>query len=234
MILKDKIFRLPREWSNQELRQFGHLFEGRVINVSGWKDLDKEGNKYRDYFPNCSEYIVSNHPEKGKGFQNRPNEIMIDLEKDLRTNLQEQFDVVINHTTLEHLFNVRKAFENLCALTKDIIIIIVPFMQMGHGSGFEDYWRFTPECLKQAFKINGLDILYINYNDHKRTSVYIFSIASKKSEKWKNIITQPEFNRKKVSINTYYNRIGSRAIINGLLFRIKNKILSYFKKDIYY
>lgn len=46
----DKKFRVPRVWSNRELEKFGHLFSGKGVNVSGWKDIDKEGKKYRDYF----------------------------------------------------------------------------------------------------------------------------------------------------------------------------------------
>ena len=49
---KYRILRLTRIWSNQELRKFSHLFRGKVINVSGWKDCDKEGHIYRDYFSN--------------------------------------------------------------------------------------------------------------------------------------------------------------------------------------
>ena len=49
---KYRILHLTRIWSNQELRKFSHLFRGKVINVSGWKDCDKEGHIYRDYFSN--------------------------------------------------------------------------------------------------------------------------------------------------------------------------------------
>jgi hypothetical protein len=38
----DKKFRVPPIWSNRELARFADLFEGD-IDVSGWKDMDKEG-----------------------------------------------------------------------------------------------------------------------------------------------------------------------------------------------
>src|SRR5258706_3556650 len=51
----------PREWSNAELRKFAPQFSGPVINVSGWRDEDKTGGHYRDYFPAASDYAVSNY-----------------------------------------------------------------------------------------------------------------------------------------------------------------------------
>ena len=71
------IFRRPRLWSNQELRKFGTLFKGRIVNVSGAEDYDKSvtdlreylfssrydaGLKYKSYFPNAEAYCLTNHP----------------------------------------------------------------------------------------------------------------------------------------------------------------------------
>ncbi|MBD3216057.1 MAG: hypothetical protein GF311_25820 [Candidatus Lokiarchaeota archaeon] len=236
MILKDKKFRVPREWSNRELLKFSHLYRGEVINVSGWKDIDKEGNFYRRYFKNCSKYYISNPPEKEEGFQNNinKNEIKLDLEMDLEDDLIEKFDVVFNHTTLEHIYDFKKAFENLCLLTNDIVIIVVPFLQLEHGEKFKDYWRFTPTAIIKLFKKNGLKTLYINYNEHKRTSIYIFCIATKNYGKWREKFPQSRPKRKEIYFDTYFNTIGSRAIINNLLFRIKIKILDLLNIDWHY
>ena len=38
--------RLPRVWSNAELRRLAGLFDGDVVNVSAWRDEDKEGRRY--------------------------------------------------------------------------------------------------------------------------------------------------------------------------------------------
>ena len=38
----ERAFRKPRVWSNNVLRSFANIFEGEVINVSGWEDEDKE------------------------------------------------------------------------------------------------------------------------------------------------------------------------------------------------
>ncbi|MHA1757183.1 MAG: hypothetical protein ACTSVV_10470 [Promethearchaeota archaeon] len=232
--MKDRKFRLSREWSNQELQKFAKLFRGDVINVSGWKDLDKQGNKYKNYFSNCSSYFISNHLKSGKGFENHLNEFKLDLTDDLEKKFVERFDVVFNHTTLEHIFDFHKAFKNLCLMSKDIVILIVPFLQQAHGEGFDDYWRFTPKALELLFKKNGLKIIYSSYNNHKRSSVYIFCIASKNPNKWTEIIKNDQPKEKKIWLDPYPLRIGSRAIINNLLFRLIMKLKGYFKKDLYY
>ena len=64
----------------------------------------------------------------------------MDLAVPLPVELENQFDVVFNHTTLEHIFDIFTAFQNLCRLTKDILIIVVPFLQEQHEN-FGDYWR---------------------------------------------------------------------------------------------
>ena len=50
----DNKFRKPRIWSNKVLKEMAYLFEGNVGNISGWKDNDKQGKKYRSYFKNAS------------------------------------------------------------------------------------------------------------------------------------------------------------------------------------
>ena len=68
-------------------------------------------------------------------------------------------------------------------MSRDIVILIVPFLQQMHGD-YGDYWRFTPLTIKKMFVNNGLELLYLSFNGHKNSSVYIFSIATKKPSKW--------------------------------------------------
>ena len=42
----DRSSRIPRIWSNKILKRISHNFDGDIINISGWKDDDKEGNNY--------------------------------------------------------------------------------------------------------------------------------------------------------------------------------------------
>lgn len=233
-ILKDKKFRLVREWSNRELKKFSSLFQGEVLNVSGWKDVDKEGQFYRNYFPNCSNYFISNHPSLGKGFQNQEGEISLDLEKNIDHTYVNKFDVVFNHTTLEHIFDFRKALQNICLMSKDIVILIVPFLQQLHEDGFDDYWRFSPKAINRLFNENGFETLYLSYNSHKRASVYIFCIASKYPEKWEDRIKNISIKDKRVWLDPYGIGIGSRTIINNVIFRIVAKIKTIIKKQKYY
>ncbi len=74
----DRRFRLARLRSNETLRQLGPLFSGDVIHVSAWRDEDKEGGHYRDYFPNAASYTITNHTGY-RGFQGSPGELQLDL-----------------------------------------------------------------------------------------------------------------------------------------------------------
>lgn len=193
---------------------------GKVINVSGWKDEDKENKKYKEYFINVENYFLSNYKSDARGFQgNQENEIFLDLEKDLDNSLYSKFDVVFNHTVLEHIFDVNKAFENLCKLSNDIVIVIVPFLQEQHAE-YGDYWRFTPLSLKKLFERNKMDLVYINYNDNEDESIYIFAIGSKQYSKWSKIknISDNKLN----IIDSFY--LGTKVIKNGFLFKLLSKI----------
>ncbi len=207
MIFVDRLFRLPRIWSNQELIKFAHLFRGDIVNVSGWKDIDKEGRHYRDYFINADSYSITNYKSEIYGFQGYKNEIFLDLEDLLPPKLLHRYDVVFNHTTLEHIFNVQNAFSNLCKMSKDVVIIVVPFLQPYH-TDYGDYWRFTPSCISRLFNENGYQVLYLSFNDHPRCSVYIFTIASKNPLKWNSF-----FNNSSLDHKTY-STMGYSAIPN--------------------
>ena len=94
-------FRAPRLWSNSELRKFAPFFTGSVVNISGWNDSDKEGNKYRDYFSNASEYSITNYIDDAeRGAQGFEGEIKLNLEEELPENLFKQYDVAFTHTVL--------------------------------------------------------------------------------------------------------------------------------------
>lgn len=184
----DRVHKIPRIWSNRELARVAHLFCGKVANISGWKDIDKEGRRYRDYFCNAESYTITNYRAEARGFQGFENEIFLDLEQDLPDGLVQAFDTVFNHTTLEHIYHFEKAFANLCSMTRDVVIIVVPFLQRYH-SDYGDYWRFSPLAVKRLFEDNGLEVVYQSFNSHRMSSVYVFTIAARHPEKW-----TPHFN----------------------------------------
>jgi hypothetical protein len=183
----DRKFRLPRIWSNDELRKCAHLFEGDVVNVSGWKDEDKQGGNYRSYFKNASSYTITNYKPETRGFQGKEGEIFLDLTKPLDIELKSKFDVVFCHTVLEHVFELGQAFSNLCDMSKEAVILVVPFLQQMHAD-YGDYWRFTPSAIHMMFEKHGFHSLYISFNTHPRSSVYVFAIAVRDLNKWSKII----------------------------------------------
>jgi len=210
----DRKFRLARVWSNRELGKFGHLFIGDVVNVSGWQDQDKEGRSYKDYFTNARSYTITNFKSEARGFQGYDNEIFLDLSKDLPEQLAGKFDVVFNHTVLEHIFEVHTAFRNVCMMTRDVVIIVLPFLQQMHES-FGDYWRFSPMTIKRLFEANGLSLLYLSFNGHKKASVYVFAIASRNPEKWAGKIGNDfTYEDKRKPADGFWPYIGCHAISN--------------------
>lgn len=181
----DRQFRRARRWSNAQLRQIAPLCGGRVVNVSAGDDDDKEGSTYDRYFSAATTYTLTNIHAAFRGFQGRPNEIPLDLTDPLPPGLAGSFDVVFNHTTLEHVFDVRTAFRTLCELSADLVIIVVPFAQVQHENvGYQDFWRFTPTCLRALYAENGLDVVYEAANNEFNASVYLLIVGSRHADRW--------------------------------------------------
>lgn len=184
----DRKFRLPRLWSNKELRKIAPLFSGEIVNVSAGEDVDKEGNYYESYFINKKNYYLTNYsPGSFRGYQGRDNEYLVDLTGKVPQELSNKFDVVFNHTTLEHIYDVNTAFSNLCKLSKDVVIIVVPFCQIQHeNEGYEDFWRFTPTCVRRLFEKEGFKVVYEAANQDFNAGVYLFFVAARDPLKWQN------------------------------------------------
>ena len=199
----ERKFRSARIWSNKILGEIAPLFDGDIINVSGWQDSDKRGRFYKDYFTNASSYTISNY-SGDMGYQNKEREILLDLEKELDKSLLSKFDVVLSHTVLEHIFEVEKAFHNLCLMSRDIVIVVVPFLQeMHYTDDYKDYWRFTPFALRAMFQKNSMKLIFIEANDEKNKSIYVLAVGSKDPLKWKN----------RLNINDdVFTKLGNRII----------------------
>ena len=180
----DPVHRAPRLWSNGELARVGHLFSGDIVNVSAWRDEDKAGQRYKDYFPNARSYAITNFRADMRGYQGWDNEIFLNLEDKLPGDLQRNFDVVYNHTTLEHVYEFRTAFANLCAMSRDAVIVVVPWLQAYH-SDYGDYWRFSPLAVARLFEENGFTPARITWTTEPGASVYVFAIGVRDAEKWR-------------------------------------------------
>lgn len=175
-------FRKARIWSNNCLRKYVDNFSGDICNISGANDDDKEGNKYRDYFKKAKSYTITNYSGY-RGYTGQEGELLLDLEADLSPEFEKRFDVVFNHTTLEHIYNIEKAFSNIAAMAKDASIIVVPWMQEVHVSdSYKDYWRFSPYAMEALFEKNGFHMVVCEYNNDFDTAVYLFCIAIRKEK----------------------------------------------------
>jgi hypothetical protein len=179
--------RSSRRWSNADLRRWAPLFEGDFINVSGWMDQDKEGGEYRSYFTRARSYSISNVPGE-RGATGRAGELRIDLAAPLAAELREAYDVVFNHTVLEHLFDIRLGVANLCGLSRDVVVSVTPFIQVVHWEpgAFSDYWRPTPFAMERMLGENGFEVVYSSHNDNSLHSVYLLTIASRRPERWRS------------------------------------------------
>ncbi|OEK01641.1 hypothetical protein BFP97_08995 [Roseivirga sp. 4D4] len=227
----DRRFRLPRVWSNRELAKFAHLFKGDIANVSGWKDIDKEGKNYREYFSSAESYTITNYKSEARGFQGGKDEVFLDLTADLPEQESNRFDVVFNHTVLEHVYEVQKAFKNLCLLSKDVVIVVVPFLQEMHAD-YGDFWRFTPLVMKNMYEENGFDLHYLSFNGHKNASVYLFCIGLKPDSPYKaQIPFHFSFEDPTPTFDTSQDWVGCHAIDNKN-FMNRNSLFNKLKRKL--
>lgn len=168
-----------------ELRRVAHLFEGSILNVSGWRDEDKEGGRYADYFSSKASYAISNIAG-ARGLSGLDNEITLDLQQELDASRQQGYDVVFSHTVLEHVFDTAQAVKNMCLLSRDIVIGVVPFMQVEHfeDGSYLDYWRFTRFGIREVFRGLGFEVVYLAANYNPVYPIYYFFIASRRPGEW--------------------------------------------------
>ena len=216
--ITDRRFRAPRLWSNEILAAVAPAFSGEIVNVSAWDDRDKEGKQYKEYFSNASGYFYTNYGGE-RGSQGLENEFYLDLTGELPDDMVGRFDVVFNHTTLEHIFEVRKAFRNLCDMTRDIVIVVVPFAQAQHEtSSWKDYWRFTPTCLREMFKENGLTPIFEAESKQRNAGVYLLMIGARTPTRWVGRLPQYQ------AITEAAGWIGERNILVRKAARLARKL----------
>jgi hypothetical protein len=169
---------------------------GVIINVSGWKDEDKAGGVYRDYYKEIEQYTISNigglhgMPE----YKDPKNHwLELDLCKPVSKDLVNRFDVVFNHTVLEHVAEIEIALDNLARMSKDMLVIVVPFSQSMHYTGsYSDYLRFTPFYFTESLKKYGYTLLVFDKNQQPFEHIYITMIFSRYPEKHSFIDEKPE------------------------------------------
>ncbi len=226
----DRKHRVPRLWSNQELMHIAPKCGGDVVNVSGWQDSDKAGRRYRDYFSGASSYTLTNYKPEARGLQGLPGELFLDLEQPLDSSLSRKFDVVFNHTVLEHVFEIDTAFKNLCEMSRDLVILVVPFLQPMHAD-YGDYWRLSPMALDRLFKKNGLTMVRATSNRDWFSSVYIVAVGTRDPAKWLPVLGAPlDFEDTDHAYDGLERLVGSRAVPN-FAFAVARLLGRRFNKD---
>lgn len=181
----------PRQWSNRELLKLAGFFTGDIINVGAWRDEDKEGDFYKSYFSNAKTYVKANYSGED-GLVNLPDELFLDLSVPLSQDIGS-YDLVFSHTVLEHVHPLSIAFDNICNLSRDSVLAVVPFIQCFHGrdGSYGDYTRFTPMLLEELFRERGFEIVYLNWNDDFPVmNVYLIVLASRYPNRLRGEIPQ--------------------------------------------
>jgi hypothetical protein len=173
----------PRRFSNLVLRKYLAHMSGHIMNISGWRDSDKEGGRYRDYYAASDRYVVSRIVGEGGMDSEIPTDceaIYLDLNHPLEPELVGQFDVVFCHTVLEHVFDAATALRNLALLSRDVVVVVVPFSQSVHYTdSYLDYHRFAPYALKEFFEGEGFSVLLSDHNAQSFFPVYVIFVASR-------------------------------------------------------
>lgn len=185
---------------------------GFVVNVSAFDDRDKEGGFYRDYFPRAEAYHTTNFDSDKKGLMGE-EDIYLDLEARLPGELSRQYDCVFNHTTLEHIYDIKTAFANLCELSRDIVVVVVPFLQEEHGF-YGDYWRVTPSTVNRMFAENGFSTVYLSASDARGAAVYVFAVGRRGR---RGILSDHNNILSESASQSRLPYVGLHAISNGVL-----------------
>lgn len=197
----------PRAWSNDELRRLAPRLPAgaSIVNVSGWRDLDKEGARYRDYFRTPKVYHVTNYGSDSARGDGDLTSVALDLSHPLPADLRARYDIAFHHTVLEHVPDPVFAFAQISALTSDLAISVVPFKQKLHFEAgiYGDYYRFSPFAMRRLYAENGFTVLYESFTPRPALDVYLLHVASRFPERHAQLGSPP------VALETLHQKVGS-------------------------
>ncbi len=99
-------------------------------------------------------------------------DIIFNLNDELPENLSERFDIVFDGGVIEHVFNIGKAFTNICRMTKvgGYIFSHNPTYNCLHNT----FWNISPEMFLDFYSANNYQILdcsmitFLTENSEKR------------------------------------------------------------------
>lgn len=172
-----------RIWSNRFIAAIAPFATARVVNVSAWKDEDKEGRTYRDYFTAAKSYETTNF--EGWRGADVPSDHNLDLQQPAPEHLAGAFDLVFNHTTLEHVYDFHRAFDTLAELTGNAMLLIVPWIQPLHGPVDGDFWRFSPFAMRRLFADRGFTVVAEQAGPVGGKVRYLGHLAARDPDYWR-------------------------------------------------
>jgi hypothetical protein len=201
-----------RAYSNNLLRQYLKSLGGDIINVSGWMDCDREGGRYADYYGTVRSYTISNiGGHRGMPTAKDPTKswLFLNLEAPLPCEFQQKYDAVFCHTVLEHVFETKLALTNIATLSRDIVILVVPFSQSVHYSeSYSNYVRLSPYYLDRFFREEGFSTLMCDANDEPFTTVYVTFIASRYPNRHPEFACAVRYFEVSIGVGTWGRRKG--------------------------
>lgn len=132
---------LERRLSNALIQDWCAGVTGRVLSIGSGSDTDKQGRRYRDYFPRASRYVTSD-TEGVPGCDRTLDVRRLDL-------ADESFDALFVSGVLEHVDDLAAAVTECHRVLAPggVLLVGVPFSQPIHRAPM-DFWRFTEYGLR--------------------------------------------------------------------------------------
>ncbi|MBU1040871.1 MAG: class I SAM-dependent methyltransferase [Proteobacteria bacterium] len=166
-----------------ELGGFASKDGGRIIFINDISGHIKNNTYYRTdigvQYLNDKTFFgalgVDAYSSDANDYENA--DYIIDLNSSNNDQIPEQFDVIYNGGTIEHVFNPVNAFATVHHLLKNGGIII----HLAPTNGFVDhgFYQFSPCLLKEYYQANGYQILEMKYIFVNSDGWYIFEHISK-------------------------------------------------------
>jgi len=128
-----------RRASNALLEDWCAGVTGRVLSIGSGGDTDKQGRRYREYFPHASSYVTS---DTVPGCDRVLDVRRMDIH-------DASFDALFVSGVLEHVDDIAAAVSECHRVLTPggVLLVGVPFSQPIHRAPL-DFWRFTEYGLR--------------------------------------------------------------------------------------
>lgn len=135
-----------RRESNAWLRAHCRDVKGVVLSIGSGRDDDREGDFYRNYFPNASSYTTS------EPFPEFDCDLLLDV-RHMPEVAEGSYDCVYCSGVLEHVDDFQSGLDEITRVLKPggILLLGLPFRQPIH-MGEHDFWRFTEHGIRFLLK----------------------------------------------------------------------------------